>query len=123
MYSCDSCPDMKHQPLSCGRSVGGDSKYPETPSSPRPRTIPGGEGLADFAVSGFLLEFPAGVFGEDGPPEADGGFVVEELGDLPAAGEAIEDQLSGVATDAEAPGFEGDEKLGHAKIDLVTAIA
>jgi hypothetical protein len=88
-----------------------------------PLTIRGDERLAHFSMCHFLLKLPAGVFRQDGAPETDGRFVVGELGDLPAAGEAVEDQLSRIAPDPQAPRLQRDEELGHAEVDLVATIA
>ena len=64
------------------------------------------------------LNLPPVYAADDRAPELHGRLVVDELDDLPRAGEAIEDQRGGVAPDAEAARARRDEEIGHAEVDL-----
>ncbi len=79
--------------------------------------------LPHFSVRHGFSELSVRVFGDSGTPEFDGGFVVEEFGDLPSAGEAVENELCSITTDANSTRTRGNEKFSHAKVHVLALIA
>src|SRR6185437_12368613 len=75
------------------------------------------EGLPHFAVHDALAVVAERVARDHTPPETDGAGVAQVLGDLPAAGEAAEDEPDGSGADTEAAHGTRDEELRHAVID------
>src|SRR5688572_15787065 len=77
----------------------------------------GVEHLTDFAVGDAFLVAALRVPRDHAAPERHGDRVAQVLGDLPAPGETIEDELDRGATDAAAAVRARDEEFGHAVID------
>src|SRR5262249_10769233 len=87
-------------------------------SSGRPgRRLAGLEHLANFPVDDALLVAAAGVARDDAAPEAHRRRIAQVLADLPAAGEAAEDELHRRLADAEPPSGTQHEELGHPVVD------
>src|SRR5262245_43026016 len=74
------------------------------------------ENLADFSIGHALLVLALRVVGHDAPPERHGHGVAQVLGDFPAAGETVEDELDGELADAAAAEGAAHEELRHAVI-------
>src|SRR5262245_59555268 len=79
------------------------------------------EYLADFSIGHALLVFALGVVSHHAPPERDRHRVAQVLGDFPAAGEAVEDELHRELADAAAAMRAADEEFRHAVVDRRTA--
>src|SRR3954462_8731618 len=70
--------------------------------------------LPHLTVDHPLLVTAARVAGNHPPPETDSTGIAQVLGDFPAAGEAIEDEIDGRAAHPQPTAVPGDEKLRHA---------
>src|SRR5581483_11754816 len=75
---------------------------------------PGREHLPHLAVDDPLLESPLRVARDHASPEAHRAGITQVLDDLPASGEAVEDQACGSLADPSASAGPGHEELGHA---------
>src|SRR5262249_41285691 len=87
-----------------GAAAGGVARLPRT------------EHLVPFAVDDALLVAAAGVGRDHPPPEIHRTRVAQILADLPAAGEAAEDESHRLPPDAETAPRARDEELRHAVI-------
>src|SRR5688572_8715805 len=77
----------------------------------------GFEHLPDFTIGDALLVLALGVVSHDAAPERHRHRVAQVLGDLPAAGETIEDELDRELADAAATIGSSHEELRHPEVD------
>src|SRR5687767_5557261 len=75
------------------------------------------EYLPHFAIGHALLVSTLRVVSYDAPPEGNGDGIAKILGDLPAAREAIQDELDGEPADAAATPGARDEEFRHPVVD------
>src|SRR5260370_27302194 len=75
------------------------------------------EGRGSLGVDRSLRVAAAGVAGHHPPPETDSTRIAQVLGDLPPAGEAVQDEIDSRPAHTQAPACAGNEKLRHAVLD------
>src|SRR5688572_28115617 len=77
----------------------------------------GFEHLPDFTIGDALLVLALGVVSHDAAPERHRHGVAQVLGDFPAAGETIEDELDRELADPASAMASAHEELRHAEVD------